>query len=199
MFDHKNFLFTVAIIGNFIISLFTIWNAKKYISKKYTQQMPKNKQMIGKVLLITISVVVLLISVIMLSRSRKIIALQSYPEWADSIDFIFSTFFLTVANINFFISSLIFLAADKSEQKNIQIISMASLAISIFSIFIATVMLFFINFCLGIIVIAAYMITPKTPSSIEISKQSSICPKCGSPVSGNKQFCTKCGEKLNTI
>lgn len=196
MFDHKNFLFTVAIIGNFIISLFTIWNAKKYISKKYTQKMPKNKQMIGKVLLIAISVVVLLISVIVLSRSRKIIALQSYPEWADSVGLIYSTFTLTLANINFFISSLIFLAADKSEQKNTQMISMASLAISIF---IAAGILFLINFCLGIIVIAAYMITPKAPSSIEISKQSSICPKCGSPVSGNKQFCTKCGEKLNTI
>lgn len=39
----------------------------------------------------------------------------------------------------------------------------------------------------------------KTLSPNKISTPSSVCPKCGLPISGNKKFCTNCGEKLNTL
>ncbi len=39
----------------------------------------------------------------------------------------------------------------------------------------------------------------KTVSSNKINESTLICPKCKKPISGNKNFCTSCGEKINTI
>lgn len=194
MYNYKNIVFIIAIIINFTSSFFTIWN-----TKKYTREIRKSKQVIGTVLLIIISVGMLSIDVIVLLRSIKIIAVQSYKEWAALSAAILNTIALTLLNVDFLISSFTFLIAKKSGKKDIKIISMASLVTSILSIFIATPVFSFINFCLGVIAIAVYKTTPKISSSVERSKPSSICPKCGAPVSGNKQFCTKCGEKLSTI
>lgn len=186
MFEYKNILFTIAVIINFTASFFTIWNVKKY--------MQDNMRIIR---LIIISVVVLSASIVVLLKSINIIALQSYREWQDSIIVIYITFLLTLANINFFISSLTFLLAKKSGQKSMRIISRVALITSILGIFIPFFIL--ITICLGVVVAAAFIMVPKASSSIEINKPSSVCPKCGFPISGNKHFCTKCGEKLNAI
>lgn len=36
-------------------------------------------------------------------------------------------------------------------------------------------------------------------SSNKINKTLPLCPKCKKPISGNKNFCTSCGEKINNI
>lgn len=186
MFEYKNILFAIAAIISFTASFFTIWNVKKYM---------QDNMRISR--LIIISIVVLSTSVFVLLESVNIIALQSYKEWQDSIIVVYITFLLTMVNINFFISSLAFLLAKKSGQKSIRMISRAALITSILGIFIN--LFFLITICLGVVVIVVYIIVPKASSSIEINKPSPICSKCGFPISGNKRFCTKCGEKLNAL
>lgn len=203
-------IYIIAIIINFAVSFFTIWNIRKYM-----REMQKNKQVIGTVLLIIISIVMLSMDVIEVLSASAIEVLS-----ASAIYILGCTFFV---DINFLIPSFTFLLAKKSGRKDINTFSIVSLVTSISGIFVMIILNIFgmnlsiinywvlgiisiigmslpiINWVLGIIAIVIYKTTPKISSSTEISKPSSICPKCGSPVHGNKQFCTKCGQKINTI
>ncbi len=62
-------------------------------------------------------------------------------------------------------------------------------------------MILFAIICLTVInaVFIVRIRKDKTVSSNKINESVLICPKCKKPISGNKNFCTSCGEKINTI
>lgn len=62
-------------------------------------------------------------------------------------------------------------------------------------------MILFAIICLTVInaVFIVRIRKDKTVSSNKINESTLICPKCKKPISGNKNFCTSCGEKINTI
>ena len=62
-------------------------------------------------------------------------------------------------------------------------------------------MILFAIICLTVInaVFIVRIRKDKTVSSNKINESTLICPKCKKPISGNKNFCTSCGEKINSI
>lgn len=124
---------------------------------------------------------------------------------------------------NFIISAFSFWNSKKYRQKSMRAITIISLVTSTFVLVIivawminrfkmirylridylcfilAGFSLINLDLCIVNIVFLIIARKNKTLPSNKISKPSSVCPKCGLPISKNKKFCTNCGEKLNTI